>query len=97
MQAHLSAFADSGCDLSFLNPLYKIRYFCFSFSDIYREAFENTTRTEEAKFKIRFDNLLSDMTKSIEKQSPRDGSVPAGFGSTSCKLLTVCIGESFQN
>ncbi|XP_052259685.1 uncharacterized protein LOC127864044 isoform X4 [Dreissena polymorpha] len=46
--------------------------------DIYKEAFENTLRTEEAKFKVRFDNLLSEMQESFEKLPSRDQ-----YGSTS--------------
>ena len=61
------------------------------FSDIYREAFESTKKTEEAKFKVRFDNLLSDMTKSIEKQSPTDGHIPEDFGNNSCEFLCFMI------
>ena len=55
------------------------------FSDIYKEAFENTRRTEEAKFKVRFDNLLTEMHASFENMSPQDGSVPQNFGMHSCK------------
>ncbi|XP_060597174.1 uncharacterized protein LOC132751058 isoform X2 [Ruditapes philippinarum] len=51
--------------------------------DIYKEAFESTKRTEEAKFKVRFDNLLQEMQQSFEALSPRDGQVPSQYGSTS--------------
>ncbi|XP_052812701.1 muscle M-line assembly protein unc-89-like isoform X2 [Mya arenaria] len=51
--------------------------------DIYKEAFESTKRTEEAKFKVRFDNLMSEMQQSFESLSPREGSMPHGYGSTS--------------
>ena len=56
------------------------------FPDIYREAFESTKKTEEAKFKVRFDNLLSDLTKSIEKQSPTDEHIPDDIGDNSCEF-----------
>ena len=59
------------------------------YSDIYKEAFESTKRTEEAKFKVRFDNLLAEMQTSFENLSPRDGSVPHGYSSASCKYRRV--------
>ncbi|WAR09719.1 hypothetical protein MAR_034795, partial [Mya arenaria] len=49
-------------------------------NDIYKEAFESTKRTEEAKFKVRFDNLMSEMQQSFESLSPREGSMPHGYG-----------------
>ncbi|XP_053386168.1 titin homolog isoform X2 [Mercenaria mercenaria] len=62
--------------------------------DIYKEAFESTKRTEEAKFKVRFDNLLQDMQQSFEALSPRDGQVPSGYGSTSYgDLMTTYRGR----
>ena len=59
------------------------------FTDIYEEAFDSTKKTEEAKFKVRFDNLLSDMQQSIDNLSPRDSGVPAQYGSSSCKFNTL--------
>lgn len=61
------------------------------FSDIYKEAFESTKRTEEAKFKVRFDNLLQEMQQSFETLSPRDGQVPSGYGSTSCMCNKLSV------
>ncbi|KAL4217154.1 hypothetical protein ACF0H5_023608 [Mactra antiquata] len=62
--------------------------------DIYKEAFESTKRTEEAKFKVRFDNLLQDMQQSFENLSPRDGQVLSGYGSTSYgDLMTTYRGR----
>lgn len=38
--------------------------------DIYREAFENTRKAEEQKFRIKFDALLSDLQQALDSQSP---------------------------
>ncbi|XP_036361691.1 titin isoform X3 [Octopus sinensis] len=46
----------------------------FQTKDIYKEAFENTRKIEEKKFRVKFDALLGQMQKALEKQSHDDQS-----------------------
>ncbi|XP_048237941.1 titin homolog isoform X5 [Haliotis rufescens] len=49
--------------------------------DIYQEAYESARRAEESKFKTKFDQLLAELTRALDEQSP--SGISSTFGSTS--------------